>query len=61
MLENNEVIIEKHLRILKNDDKKHEMIPIQNFKILIYFKINDNFDIDAIVNIKNIINYKITK
>lgn len=52
MLENNEVIIEKHLRILKNDIEKHEMIPIQNFKILIYFKINDNLDINAIVNIK---------
>ena len=38
MLENNEVIIEKYLRILKNDDKKHEMIPIQNFKLLFILK-----------------------
>ena len=52
LLENNEVIIEKNLRILKNDIENHEMIPIQNFKLIIYFKIEENLTINAIVNIE---------
>ena len=52
MLENNEVIIEKYLRILKNDIENHEMIPVQTFKLIIYFKINSNFEINAIVNLQ---------
>ena len=54
MLENNEVIVEKHLRILKNDTENHEMIPIYNFKLIIYFKIDDKNEINAIVNIQKL-------
>ena len=54
MLENNEIIVEKHLRILKNDTENHEMIPLYNFKLIIYFKIDNKNEINAIVNIQKL-------
>ena len=51
-LETNEVTIEKHLRIIKNDPTKQEMITICNFKLIIYFKIDNHNNINSIVNIQ---------
>ncbi len=53
MLENNEVIIEKYLRIIQNNVETDTLTTVQEFKLVIYFKIvNDK--INAIVNIKKL-------